>query len=281
VSAASREDGYALLAVLWLSVGIAGLALVISTAARDAIAPSRNRIALAAASWSVAGCVARVRAVLADAFVRDGPHTSATPKEWDRVDRALQALPPFAALGCTLEARAVGARLDVNASDAATLAQLLRYAGVPAGRADSVAGAIAAHQPYVDRRELHLVAGLASTTVLDAVLDVEPGPISLNHAPGAVLALLPGFTEATVQRMLDARAQGAPISTFHELSQLLSPDAPNASARLPGLAVFQPVAWVITVRASAGQPAVTAVVEVRLAKSGAGTTVTRHRSWIE
>jgi len=273
------EAGYVLLAVLWISIGIAGLTLLISAAARDAIAPSRNRIALAAASWSAADCVAHARVVLADALERDAPHTGAMARAWDRVDRALET--PRGELGCALEARAVGARVDVNASDEPTLARLLRYAGMPAARADSAALAIASHEPYVDLRELHVVPGLESATVLDSVLDVEPGPISLNHAPGVVLALLPGFTEETVRRVLEARAQDAPISTFHDLSQFLSPDDPGASARIPGLVVFQPVAWVIRARASAGLPVATAVVEVRLAKSGAGTTVTRHRSWIE
>ncbi len=222
------EAGYALLAVLCISVGIAGLALLISAAARNSIAPSRNRIALAAASWSAAGCLAQARAVLAEALGRDEPQTDAPAQVWDRVDRALKAWRPSAELACALEARAVGTRVDVNASDEATLARLLRFAGMPGARADSAAGAIASHKPYVDLRELHLVPGLESATLLDSV-----------------------------------------------------PDVPGASARLPGLVVFQPVAWLITVRASAGRPAVTAVVEVRLARSGAGTAVTRHRSWIE
>jgi hypothetical protein len=215
------------------------------------------------------------------ALERDAPHADALARVWGRVDRTLQGSPPPSELRCRLEARAVGARVDVNESDQPTLAQLFRHAGRPGPRADSAAAAIASHKPYVDRRQLHLVPGLDSRTTVDSLLDVEAGPIALNHAPAAVLALLPGFTEATVQLVLDARARDAPISTFHELSQLLSPDVPGASARLPALVVFQPIAWVITARASAGQPVVTAVAEVRLARSGVGTAITRHKSWIE
>jgi type II secretory pathway component PulK len=69
VNSARRQDsGYALLAVLWITVGVGALTFMISTAARDAIGTSRNRIALAQASWSAAACLAETRAVLADAL---------------------------------------------------------------------------------------------------------------------------------------------------------------------------------------------------------------------
>jgi type II secretory pathway component PulK len=180
-----------------------------------------------------------------------------------------------------VEARPVGARVDVNASTQATLAQLFRHIGMRPGRADSAAAAVASHKPYVDLRQVHLVPGLDSVAALDSVLDVEPGPISLNHAPGAVLTLLPGFTDETVERVLEARARDAPVSTFYELAQLLSPDAPDASARLPGVAVFQPAAWVITTRATTGRPPVTVALEVRLARWSRSTAISRRRSWIE
>jgi len=265
-----------------MAVGIAALTFLISAAARSSIAPSRNRIALTSASWSAAACVAHARAALADGFEQEGVREAgATATTWDWVDRTLKASPPPTELGCQLEARAVGSRLDVNASDEATLARLFRKVGMPAARADSVAATVALRKPYVDRRELRLVRDLQTLTSLDSVLDVEPGPIALDRAPAAALALLPGFTEETVERVLDARARDAPISTFHELSQLLSPEMPDASARLPGLAVFQPTAWVITARATNGMPPITAVVEVRLARSRGGTVITRWRSWIE
>ena len=183
----------------------------------------------------------------------------------DWVDRTLKASPPPTELGCQLEARAVGSRLDVNASDEATLARLFRKVGMPAARADSVAATVALRKPYVDRRELRLVRDLQTLTSLDSVLDVEPGPIALDRAPAAALALLPGFTEETVERVLDARARDAPISTFHELSQLLSPEMPDASARLPGLAVFPPPTY----------------FAIRWPASRGGTVITRWRSWIE
>jgi len=144
-----------------------------------------------------------------------------------------------------------------------------------------MASAVVAHKPYVDVRELHLVPGLGSVALLDSVLDVEPGPIVLDQASAPVLALLPGFTDQTVQRVLEARARETPISSFHELSQLLPRDSAVASARLPAVAVFQPAAWMVIARATAGRPAVTSAVEVRVGRAGSATSIGRQRSWTE
>jgi type II secretory pathway component PulK len=276
---AGDQAGYALLAVLWVTVGITALTLMITANARGAIATSRNRIALTVASWNAAACVAYARATLVDTLESEAPRGNyVVTRAWDDVDRVLREAPLPHELGCEINARAVGSRVDVNAADSETLARLLRYAGMTKGRADSTAALVTRHRPYVDRRALHLIPGLEMATVLDSVLDIEPGPISLNHAPGPVLALLPGFTERTVEAVLDARNRGAPISTFYELSRLLSLDAPGASARLPAVSVFHPESWILTVRARAGRPAVTSVLELRLA---AGTGISRRRSWIE
>jgi hypothetical protein len=145
------------------------------------------------------------------------------------------------------------------------------------GRADSTAAVVARGKPYLDVRGFPVIPGPA-VTPLDSVLDIEPGAISLNHAPGPVLALLPGFTERTVEEVLAARNRGTPISTFYELSRLLSPDSPEASARLPAVSTFQPEAWVLTVRARFGRPTVTSVLEFRLMR---GASIARRRSWIE
>ena len=276
------EAGYALLAVLWIMVGVSALTFEITAGAHRAIAPSRNRIALAAASWSAAACVAHVRVTLAAALQDEAPRTVDAPaRAWDLVDRILKVSPPPPELGCEIDARPVGSRVDVNSSDSLTLARLFRNAGVPESRADSMAAAVARHAPYLSRHALEEIAGFESASIFDSLLDIEPGPIALDHAPAPVLAMLPGFTEQTATALLTARERGAPIATFLELSQLLSPDEPGASARLPGLAVFQPAAWVLTIRARAGTPTVTSVVEVRLGRGSSGTSIVRRRSWIE
>jgi type II secretory pathway component PulK len=264
------EAGYALLAVLWMTIGIAGLAFLITENARDAIATSRNRIALTEAAWHASACGAQLRAVLAEAQLASGFRRD--------VGSLLQPSQETRDLGCDITVHPVGSRLDINAADSATLARLFRYAGMAAGRADTTAATLELHKPYADPRAFRLLPGISGTAILDSLLDVEPGPIALNDAPGPVLALLPGFTDRTVQEMLDARARGEPVSTFHDLSRLLSAEAPGAAARLPAVSVFQPSGWVLTVHAHAGAPSVTSVLELRLAQDG---RVTRWRSWIE
>lgn len=265
-----HEGGYALLAVLWITIGIAGLAFLITEHARDAIATSRNRIALTEAAWDASACGAHFRAVLAEAQLAPGFR--------GEVGSLLQPSQETRDLGCDITVRAVGSRLDVNAADSGTLARMLRYAGMAAGRADTTAAILERHKPYADPRAFRLLPGLEAIVLLDSLLDVEQGPVALNYAPGPVLALLPGFTDRTVQEVLDDRARGEPVSSFHDLSRFLSPDMPGAAAQLPAVCVFQPEAWVVTVRAHAGTPSVASVLELRLARD---SRITRSRSWIE
>lgn len=275
---ATTQRGYALLAVLWICTGAGASAFVVSAVAAEAMATSRNRIALTRASWTARGCVARLRTTLHAALTSDA-------RQWDHVDHLVRQSAVPERFACTFTAHAVGARLDINATPESLLTRLFTRSGLRPAAAESAAVAVAARRairPFDDMRELRSVRELARLTTLDSVLDVEPGPIALNHAPAPVLALLPGFTERTVTELLDDRLRGALITSFPQLNPLLSPDVPEASARLPGIVVLSPIAWTITVRSTLGHPPVTAVLEVRLAQGGGPTTtVVRRRSWTE
>lgn len=279
------REGYALLAVLWICVAITALVGLLAAAARLAVASSRNRIALTVAGWKAAACATYARAAISTALrdenqARFAGGRSGRGEAWSHVDRVL-SVPRFQRSDCSVSARVVGARLDVNEADQGTLARLLRAMGVPAERADSVARAIALAKPFLSLRDLHDVPETVLVPALDSVLDVEPGPLSLNQAPAPLLALLPGFTSTTVEHVLDERAAGAAIASFYALGPFLSPDVPDASARLPGIIVLEPTAWVMTTRSSAGAPPVTAVVELRIANAGWRTATTRRRTWTE
>jgi type II secretory pathway component PulK len=279
------REGYALLAVLWIAVAITALVGLLASAARLAVASSRNRIAMTVAGWQAAACATYARAAISTALRDDNQARFAAGKSgrgetWSHVDRIL-SVPRFQRPDCTLSARVVGSRLDVNEADQETLTRLLRAMGVPAERADSVARAIALAKPFTSLRDLHDVPETALVPALDSVLDVEPGPLSLNHAPAPLLALLPGFTSSTVEHVLDERAAGAPIASFYALGPFLSPDEPAASARLPGIIVLEPTAWIVRARSSAGAPPVTALLELRIANAGWRTATTRRRSWTE
>lgn len=302
---APRSDpraGYVLLAMLWICAGIGALTWLISVSAREAIATSRNRMALTAGAWQAQACLAIGREKLRGALARQMPDV------WQHVDGVLRETEGAMPAGCTLSARAVGARLDVNHADESTLARVLHAAGFPQGRADSAAAALTdwtdadnqtrpggaerdwylargreppSNSPFVDRRELRRVRDLEDFARLDSIVDVEAGPMALNVAPRELLSLLPGFTDRTVREILDARARGEGVTSFHQVSQWLDPREPEASAKLPGLVVLSPDMWIVTVRSTAGAPPVTTVLEVRLAHGNGTTFVARRRSWIE
>lgn len=278
--------GYALLAMLWLSMGIAALAFAISEAAREALATSRNRIAFAQASWSAHACMAYVHAAVAKAFLQQGDLVRApAPLVWHRMGRTLlgTALPP--ALSCRVSVRAVGSRLDVNAADLATITRFLRRNGVPDARADSAARAVVAHRPFASLREVRMLEGFDGIAALDSLLDVDSGPVALNHAPPEVLAALPGFTTEAVQRVMEARARDLPFEGFLEVSRALSPAARDtfdlAMPSLVGTISFEPRAWAVTARSSAGRPPVTAVLELQIGHSEGRAGITRRRSWTQ
>jgi DNA uptake protein ComE-like DNA-binding protein len=269
-----------------MTVGIGALTFLTSAAAREAIATSRNRVALTQASWTAQACVADLRAVLSDSLLAQAPTVGGSALGvWNRADRIVGARSGEAS-PCELTLRAVGSRVDVNTANPQTLARLLHGIGLSQGKADSATTALTAQRPFVNARQIRLVRGLDHAPArLDSVLDVEPGAIALNQAPPEVLALLPGVTPEAIDAILEVRRRGASINTFHELSEMLSPSAraafDGAFPQLVSVVLLAPTAWIVTARSSTGVPAVTAVVEVRLARGGSGTAVVRRRSWVE
>ena len=309
-SRADPRAGYALLATLWICVGIGALTWLISVSAREAIAASRNRIALTQGLWRAEACLALERDALRDALSREVvARRDSSGSLWNYVDRVVRER-PTPVRDCSLSARAVGSRLDINAADEGTLARVLEAAGWPEARADSAAAAIAdwidandeprpqgavrtwyvarnrvppSNSALVDMRELRRIRGLEDETAdqLDSILDVEPGAIALNLAPREILSLLPGFNDRAIREVLDARARGVPITAFIQLRPWLDPAVPDASAKLPGLVLLAPEAWIVTARVRTGAPPVTTAIELRLARGDRTTIITRRRTWIE
>lgn len=280
--------GYALVAVLWLCLGIGALGSTLWAVAGHAVASSRNRIALGQAEWLAEGCVARVRAAVAVAMTPGAMLPGSTRSSpWSAVDKILSGSAPVPAslAGCEVIARASGDRLDVNQADEPTLVRLFRLLDMPADHADSLAAAIVGGgAPITAIGALPGARSDEEMLALEAVLGTEPGPISINHAPKAVLGVMPGATAEVVDRILDARRRNTPILSFSELADGLSPSGRQLLLdSLPALAAattLLPVAWVITVRSTAGSPPVGVVVEVRLQLLESLPVVARRRSWI-
>lgn len=217
------EAGYALLAVLWICVGVGAAGFAISEAAGSAIAASHNRMALTRAAWDARGCLAYTRAALVRVFhAQSDAARPETASLWERVDRLVSKSPPPAAFACTVSAHPASQRPDSLPSDST---------------ADTAA-------------------------------------VYLNRAPVDVLAGLPGFTSETVEIIVAARRRARPIMSIEELTSKLSRDGRKAllaaSSALRGRIAFYMPAWLITVRAAAGQPSVDMVVEQRVALESGG-----------
>ncbi len=304
-----RDDGFALLAVLWVMVGVSVLAMAAQLAARESVAAATNRAELAAAAWRAEGCVERARAAVSAALrmARDEGPSAPT---WNWLDRVVVESPLTA--GCDLRMRAAGAALDANAADGETLRRFFAALGESTAAADSLADALldwrdpdaeprpsgaerewyrAAGRraprdgPLADARELARVRGFERFAALDAPLAVEPGRVPLNQAPLPVLAALPGVGPEALARVEGMRFRGELVAEPAALAAGLSPAAEAEFLRnfpeLSMLATAAPDAWVIVALAREGTPPVTAAHEVRLVRAGERAAVVRRRTWIQ
>jgi len=225
---------------------------------------------------------------------------------------AIGARPSPRAETCAISMEAVGSRLDLNtARDADFRNALGEVLGVATGAelADAIAdwrdldddprpmgaergwyvsrqrvsprnGAIA------DVQELALLRGLDDSLVLATARDVvgvEQGLISLNNAPAPVLKTIPGIGVEAADALVQTNSRGQPITDLIQFSSTLSQSAADSlRARFPDivrLSVLEPVAWTLRANSTAGWPAVTADLELRMTRMGTRTAVVRRRSW--
>jgi type II secretory pathway component PulK len=300
------RDGFALAAVLWvLTVGAvlaAGTALV----GRQAFAAARNRVNQERAYWTAEGCLAELRS-LADAALASANPSKVT-EAWSHLDRDMDSLPLPVPLRCQVSFVAVGSGIYVNASNDILLRKFFRRAtDVQTGDAltdalldwrdpDDEQRADGAERRWYDAKrqqaprndsiasveELTLVRGFADHVDLLPYLTVVPSRISLTTAPAPVLAALPGFVDETVVRLIADRSKGTFFNNLSALQAELSATASESlQVHLPELAAVtsaDPDAWIVTVRAESGSPAVAATSEVRLDRLANRTIIVRRRT---
>jgi hypothetical protein len=312
---AAREvsrGGFALLAALWILVGVAALGLVVALAGRQSVQAAQNRVDLAVAQWAAEDCLERARAAIHEVLSAPERAPSRDGASWQTLDRAVAGAPVVASPGCDVRMRPIGARLDVNATEPGRLRALFVAAGVAPASADSLADALAdwrddddvprpagaergwyrAHGRFLPRdgsladvRELRRVRGFAAWPGLDSLLDVDGGRVPVNHAPPAVLASLPGFGPEAVARVEELRWRGDRLGELLALDGVLSPPARDhfrrGYAELVGLAVTEPEGWILEARGAEGSPPLTHVVQVRLVRAGARAAITRRKTWTE
>ena len=303
------RDGFALVSVLWILVGVSALALAANLAARQAVAAARNRADGAAAGWLAEGCLERARAALTDALLAAGDQPPGRTV-WGSMDDVVAESPATA--GCGIEMIPAGAALDVNAADGESLRRLLLALGTPPPSADSLADALldwrdadSVPRPFgaeagwyraagrapprnaalADVREIRRVRGWERIARVEAVLGTEPGRVPVSHAPAPVLASLPAFGPEAVARVEAMRMRGDRAGELAELIGGLSPGAREAAmARYPeltGRVVMEPEAWIVRARAGAGTPPAVRVVEVRLVRAGPRAAIVRRKTWSE
>ncbi|HWZ60221.1 MAG TPA: hypothetical protein VNW46_14685 [Gemmatimonadaceae bacterium] len=306
--------GFALLAVLWVLVGVSTIAVASLLVARGGVSAARNRMALTRARWQAEDCVERARAVVDDALADRGDVPRPVAGGWAVLDNVVAASPAVTAAACDVTLWAAGTAVDVNVADAEQIGALLAGVGVAAPRADSMVDALldwrdaddiarplgaerawyrAAHLavprngPLADVRELRRVRGWGATvlsdSVLNAVFTVEPGRIVWDRASPVVLACLPGMTPEAISRVTELRMRGLAIGDASALGAALAPASAQALtaryADLERLSTSEPDAWVLTARGHDGvAPTLTATVVVRLVRAGTRAAVVRRSS---
>lgn len=304
------REGFALLAVLWVIVGLTALSLAASLTTRNALAAARNRTELTRARWAASDCLERARSAIAASLLDPERQDRRGLSGWSALDNAVGNSPLISAEHCDVRLNAVGSRIDVNHADAEMLGALLSRLGIPAPRRDSMVDAlldwrdaddvarplgaergwyvprgrfVPRNGPFGSVREIVRVRGFETVSGLDSVLDVEPGRVSLSHAPAAVIGSLPGFGDEAVARITERRARGLPLGELSELAGQLSPEGSRRMlARYSDLAHFattEPDAWILVARATRGAPPVTIIIEARIARAGDRAAIVRLRTW--
>jgi general secretion pathway protein K len=297
----TARRGFALLAVLWVLVGVTAIGLLLMRTARDEVGATRNRVARIRAAWLAEGCAERARAVVDDAMTEMRRVDSA----WQAMDSVVAASPMRA--GCDVTLVPAGLTLDVNTIDGNTLRRLLIATGTSDAVADSAADALIdwrdadndalprgaerawyvnasrhppRNGPLTSPAELMLVRGTDEVPNIQSLLGVRSERVLLTHAPPAVLAALPGMSSEAVAKVRQLRSAGHRVN-LEELGAVLSADARrqflSGYQELTRLVTSTPDAWIIAATASSGVPAVADTIILRLVRSGQRAAVVERR----
>ena len=298
----SHPCGFAMMAVLWAVVVVGTLALATALSGRDAFNAGRNRVSSERAFWLANGCADRALAAVDSALNRADLLPART---WRHLDAVVLADPQSAGSACSVELDATGSTLDVNAASGVELTRLFTALGrsdanaladavmdwrdvddvpLPSG-AESLwyAGqrrALPRNGPLADVMELARIRGFEDGSA-QRFLSVEPGPISIPNASGAVLATVDGFTDEAVAAVLSIRARGGEIDDLLAFASTLSSAARDSIVvhyqDISRVTTLDPEAWVVTASGRSGAPSVLAVVELRLVRTNRRASVVRRR----
>lgn len=296
-----------MLTALWVMTVAAIVAMAAATAGRSAVSAGSYRVQLERARWVAAGCARRTEAAI-DEALRTAESDEAATDAWRALDRQI-AGSPLILTECDVSLESAGTRLDVNAASSEMIVNLLDAIGATdhaAELADALAdwrdsddvaspnGAerawyeaqhrfVPRNGPFADIAELRRVRGFETGGRWDGLLTTEPGRISLA-ATVPVLMSVPGITRETAERIAGLHDAGTPVADLLAVVGSISEASTEAlAARYPDAVratTPDPDAWILRSRVTRGAPAITALLEWRLIRTGRRCVVTQTRSFM-
>ncbi|MEA3244988.1 MAG: type II secretion system protein GspK [Gemmatimonadota bacterium] len=255
IAAARRaRRGVAMLAALWLVVGITIVALDFALAAQERRALGIAAADRARASAAALGAFALTRAQLEYAL-RAGPQSTAgsvgrlqSSDPWLGVDSLYSGVEMVDSLPVVVAAADLGAKLNINALSETELRTFFSYLLGDYVLSDQLAQCISDWRDVDDiprtkggERDDYIKAGLLRLPAnqdirdLEELLDVKgmtpeiyalvspylttvgAAQVNLNSAPVPVLRVLPGMTDEIISRILQLRSRGSRITSVAEV----------------------------------------------------------------
>ena len=250
-----QRGGSALMATLWIVVAIAAVTFSMAESAHTLMYGARNRTNARIAAWNAIGCLARIRAGLADNF-GTSQRGSTT---WDSLDVYVATQGEE----CVDTAIAGGTSVDVNRASARAIDATLNAAGVNPDLIGRILKLTVAggHRPYGSLEELETVAGSIMRPLgVDTLFGVDTGRINTSRTSRPVEI-------------------GAMTDMFGETSEL-GQNTLNAGSKSLSAAIPQsPDAWWLRIDASHGDPPVTVRLEAHVVLLGGTVGIEDVRLW--
>lgn len=311
----SRMNGFALITVLWVLVGMTTIALMVVMGARRSVQASSNRMDLIRAQWHSEQCLSVVMAAIDGELGRNADSANPTAPAWRTLDAVVAADAAVQQVGCNVSLKPVGTAVDVNTAGREQLLLLFAAIGMRPEKSDSLADAILywrgdstqvsdpeseeawyirhhdvlpRRAPLDDIRELQFVRGfrsaLDSFPELASALTVEPGRLLADRAPRAVLLSVASLPPGAVPQLLKLRAGGNQIGNIRNLANWLPRPARDSllgvDQELQKAFSSEPDAWIATVTAGRNDSSgVVTVVEVKIVRGAGHAAVIRRRVW--
>jgi general secretion pathway protein K len=297
--------GFVMLTTLWIMSVASVVAMAAALAGRHDVSEGIARAELERAWWVATGCEHRAQAAV-DSVLEVATSIDDGAARWRILQRLVSNGLP--AGKCDVSLEAAGTRLDLNSASKDMIVNLLSAVGLGAeapAMADalidwrdpddeplplgaestwyrSAGRVLPRNAPLADVGELRRIKGFESITGLDSVVSIEPARVSLATAPVSVLMAVSGITRETAGVIVEREETGNPISDLISVAGLVSASsADTLAAHFPDAVrstTPDPDAWLMVVRARAGKPAVSVVLQWRIIRTGRRCEVVSTRS---